>query len=601
MQTASSSVPYTATHPPIQHGYQGQATLSDTEFYALKRQYLGLLSSSQIIDICLTFEAHAPVHIRSTIWPFDIKAAIASLQSQASTQRDRATPKPTGISSTEEVPLMASLADSAPSETPVSSSDDQAPADTASSSRTETPQRPTSAQAPVAPSQPSTTPGPPPPVASVTQPHYPHQPYGYPAYPHAPYYPPPQHTGYPYASHSHPYGSAYPQPASYPPNSSSHPPPLFTNAPLIHAPHPPEMPSSQAATDDLPSYEEMIVEALIDSGDADGCAPKNLFSWMAVHYPLQTNFRPSASQALQKAFKRGRLEKGSNGKYRLNAAWEGGNTSRRTTRRPQTHSQSSLPTPQPLPPPPPFTHAPLHPNPPSSSSIPGQPPYANYPYGYSAGYAAYPHYSPYGPAPGVEHPAHPAPPGPGVSMDGAGNEIGEGSDAWEAAQNILKAINFGQLLQISDEDQPLQDAPPEATTSETVSVDHPPPVFAATHGDISSVSGSTAIESVQSSIGSAITRISGELTGEGRAALQAQLALLAAQLAEIADVGEGELAQDLADVGKNPSVASTVDVAAAQLVHFNTVAEEEEEGEDEDDDDDMEMVEVPMNSGTLVV
>ncbi len=39
-----------------------------------------------------------------------------------------------------------------------------------------------------------------------------------------------------------------------------------------------------------------------------------------------TNFRPSASQALQKAFKRGRLQKvGTN--YRLNADWAGGSVS----------------------------------------------------------------------------------------------------------------------------------------------------------------------------------------------------------------------------------------------------------------------------------
>ena len=68
----------------------------------------------------------------------------------------------------------------------------------------------------------------------------------------------------------------------------------------------------------------MIVEALIDIGDPDGAAPKDLFLWMGSRWPLQTNFRPSASQALQKAYKRGRLEKLDSGKYRLNANWEGG-------------------------------------------------------------------------------------------------------------------------------------------------------------------------------------------------------------------------------------------------------------------------------------
>ena len=45
------------------------------------------------------------------------------------------------------------------------------------------------------------------------------------------------------------------------------------------------------------------------------------------HYPLQQNFRPSASQALHKALKRGRLEK-LGGKYRLNPCWGGGPTVR---------------------------------------------------------------------------------------------------------------------------------------------------------------------------------------------------------------------------------------------------------------------------------
>ena len=71
----------------------------------------------------------------------------------------------------------------------------------------------------------------------------------------------------------------------------------------------------------------MLVQALQAHNDPNGTAPKQLFQWMAATYPLQANFRPSASQALQKAFKRGRFEKNKEGKYRLNASWEGGNVS----------------------------------------------------------------------------------------------------------------------------------------------------------------------------------------------------------------------------------------------------------------------------------
>lgn len=49
---------------------------------------------------------------------------------------------------------------------------------------------------------------------------------------------------------------------------------------------------------------------------------------MGSRWPLQINFRPSASQALQKAYKRGRLEKAPSGKYRLNPNWGGGSVSR---------------------------------------------------------------------------------------------------------------------------------------------------------------------------------------------------------------------------------------------------------------------------------
>ena len=85
--------------------------------------------------------------------------------------------------------------------------------------------------------------------------------------------------------------------------------------------------TSQDDDEDLPSYEEMLVQALQAHNDPNGTAPKQLFQWMAATYPLQANFRPSASQALQKAFKRGRFEKNKEGKYRLNASWEGGNVS----------------------------------------------------------------------------------------------------------------------------------------------------------------------------------------------------------------------------------------------------------------------------------
>ncbi|CAD7060013.1 unnamed protein product, partial [Tilletia caries] len=86
-----------------------------------------------------------------------------------------------------------------------------------------------------------------------------------------------------------------------------------------------------AAGTTLPSYEDMLVEAITALEAAglahpaptskhagqQGVPPRVLFHWMADRYPLMKNFRPSASQALQKSLKRGRFLKiGS--LYRLN-------------------------------------------------------------------------------------------------------------------------------------------------------------------------------------------------------------------------------------------------------------------------------------------
>jgi len=226
------------------------------------------------------------------------------------------------------------------------------------------------------------------------------------------------------------------------------------------------------STEDLPSYEEMIVNALMEHPDPEGAPPKDLFAWMAARYPLQTNFRPSASQALQKAFRRGRLEKGPGGKYRLNASWEGGSTSRRTTRRPLTQ-QVVVPPPHQSSP---FTQVPLPPHGQFNYQHPGYPPRQQ------------------------QQKLELAPTNQDASATSTViDDSGEGSDAWEAAQNILKALNFGNLLQ-----QVEQQAQQAAATEKA-----PEAAYAG------------------------IPPIKGE-----RAALQSNLVLLAAQLAEIANRDE---------------------------------------------------------------
>ena len=107
------------------------------------------------------------------------------------------------------------------------------------------------------------------------------------------------------------------------------------------------------------------------------------------------------------------------------------------------------------------------------------------------------------------------------------DEVGEGSDAWEAAQAILKAINFGSLLQATTA-KPA--APPVRQASPPANSVHAVPASEQ----------ATASETVTyANVPGALVQ---PLSERDRASLQAQLALLAAQLAEIA---EDTLASDL--------------------------------------------------------
>jgi hypothetical protein len=185
----------------------------------------------------------------------------------------------------------------------------------------------------------------------------------------------------------------------------------------------------------------------------------------------------------------------------------------------------------------PFTHAPLsqpaargaqghNASTPTPASVQEKPlPYPHYPYHYPAG-APYPRYGPSGPAPVSKEGSTEQQPATAVSGEAAPvesnaiDEVGEGSDAWEAAQAILKAINFGSLLQ--------------ATTAKPAAPPVPQLSPAANSVHVGSASD-------QATASATVTSIQ-PLSERDRASLQAQLALLAAQLAEIAD---DTLASDL--------------------------------------------------------
>ncbi|CAA7265380.1 unnamed protein product [Cyclocybe aegerita] len=625
MQVASAYP--SSLHHPHYHTYY-QLHTPGPQDHELKRQYLAFLPPQQIIEICLTFDAYVSPYVRSTVWPLDLSSAIAALQKakstsdateksssessrkdgvavmdslnppdekedtpapSESTSRTEPLPPDKGKSSTPGPPSTSTVSAPAPS---ISSTSSAQPESTSSTASTSTAPAPSAESTTFTQGTAALTHAP----APTPQP-IPPYPYGYghlpAAYPHTPYYA----TGYPYPYTYPTMQNGYHHPPPPPPHPQPQPPTYATTQTSMYnnmVPLPP--PQDGVSADDLPSYEEMLVEALTDCTEPDGLAPKDLFAWMASRYPVQSNFRPSASQALQKAFRRGRFEKSSNGRYRLNATWEGGNTSRRTTRRPQIHGG--------LPPPPttttgsstpipPFTHAPLvhhHHGRTTSSST-------QYPYGYP-----HPGYTGFG--------AQPASSAAGFSSTALKTiqpvtSDGPTADAYEAAQNILKAINFGGLLSMpSDDDQHhnesrakddrAQEAASIANGVENL-LSHVQAVLAANAAgaEAQSAAGPVAVA------GGAIAPAVPTPPADPRAELQAQLALLSAQLAELGQLESAPVPTNIiAPAPVAPAMATLVPDEPQGVLPASMPAPVQEvlplealpEEDEESDDDDMEEV-----------
>jgi hypothetical protein len=156
-------------------------------------------------------------------------------------------------------------------------------------------------------------------------------------------------------------------------------------------------------------------------------------------------------------------------------------------------------------------------------------------------------------------------------------DTGEGSDAWEAAQNILKAINFGSLIQIDHEEPQGAGVAGNNTTFGGIMRDkstHSSHMAAKAVADVIPRGGGTGVGTSAVAVGA-----------QDRAALQAQLALLAAQMAELADGGEDALTHGLS--------------TAVTSMPMIRVTKAKDHAEDEEDDGDMEMVDVPVNSNPL--
>lgn len=215
-------------------------------------------------------------------------------------------------------------------------------------------------------------------------------------------------------------------------------------------------------------------------------------------------------------------------------------TSRRTTRRPQTQSSQSAPgnsTPAP-----PFTNAPLvhhHSSTSQSASATTQPTYSQ-PFGYGYGQSGY---NPYGAQPQASTSTAPgtiSSASTGATTTDAVKAVtsptSDDNDAaaYEAAQNILNAINFGSLYQLSSEDQTGKDAQPEKTTSGT-GVEE-------LLSHLSQAMAEQGNAAQQSNPHPAVPPAPppDPVVADPRAELQAQLALLAAQFAELAKSEESE-------------------------------------------------------------
>jgi hypothetical protein len=114
--------------------------------------------------------------------------------------------------------------------------------------------------------------------------------------------------------------------------------PPLPMTPMHDAPPPQQSPLESPAYGqnvDLPHYELMIVNALTAINDPNGSPPKTIWDWMNSNYPCNPKFRASASQALQKALKKGRLLK-TGSLYKINPDFNPINAENpKATRKPQ--------------------------------------------------------------------------------------------------------------------------------------------------------------------------------------------------------------------------------------------------------------------------
>jgi hypothetical protein len=230
----------------------------------------------------------------------------------------------------------------------------------------------------------------------------------------------------------------------------------------------------------------------------------------------------------------------------------------------------------------------------------GQPPYPAHPYGYP-GYPPYGSHQPQQQASTSKPPDATAEPASSVQNSPKGaTSSGDSAAAYEAAQSILKAINFGALLKLPPDEQE-QNEQKQGTAPQSVGngveqlLSHVQAILAAENvEEVTAV-----VSSAQSSGSSLVPSVPAlQASAESRAELQAQLALLSAQLAELAQTEPSEAMVSLPGslpimnslVADHPGTTTNATMASNAISPSALPVGTSVEGGVESDEDDMEEI-----------
>lgn len=190
------------------------------------------------------------------------------------------------------------------------------------------------------------------------------------------------------------------------------------------------------------------------------------------------------------------------------------------------------------------------------------------------------------------------------TQSGTTTITGDSAAAYEAAQSILKAINFGDLLKLPPEEDEAKEG---ASQSQAVGngvehlLSHVQAVLACRNAEEAATTTGSIPSMVAETTPTILPSPSLQVPENQRAELQAQLALLSAQLAEFAQIEEPQVAGDptvsVSSLAGPPMHSLTPDEPSSLSQPLTSMTPLSEPGdhassqsEPESDDDDMEAV-----------